>query len=445
MLVLAAAWCPAVAAALDVGISDQQPAALGDPRLAALSIDRARLIVPWDAALVAPASVDPWLRVAAARGLSPLVAFGRGAGERCPFCRLPTDEEYAVALAAFRARWPWVRELTPWNEPNHPDEPTARDPAAAARFHDLVREACRGCLVVAGDLLDSAAMKSYFRRYAAALRMAPMVWGIHSYGDVTYDRPSYTEWLLGQVSQPVWMTETGGIVHFFPEGEERLPYDEARAADSVDRVFALAAAHPDRIERVYFYHWAARAGEVFDAGFVRPDGSERPSLARLRAHVGVRPPQPQGAAAVAGHGTSSQPPAGAPDAPAGGDASGRHPALVAVRSRPLQIVGRPRRRHGRVVVPVRCPPSRPRGCHGHVAIALRLGAGVRPVVVGDTRVALRPGARGRVAVRVPRPIGRLWRAVPRVRVTIVSVLQAPSAIRTRTWNNVRRRPKAVAR
>jgi hypothetical protein len=59
-----------------------------------------------------------------------------------------------------------------------------------------------------------------------------------------------------------------------------LPTDEARARCAIERAFAIAAARP-RITRMYIFHWRAFASSRFDAGLVRPDGSDRPFLQTL--------------------------------------------------------------------------------------------------------------------------------------------------------------------
>jgi Glycosyl hydrolase catalytic core len=434
----------APAPALLVGLSDQDPASLQDPRFAALPIDHARLVVPWDAAYTTAAAVDAWLAAATARGLTPLVAFERGYGETCPAaCAAPTVAAYADAVQAFHARWPAVRELAPWNEPNHPAQPTARDPALAAGYHDALRRACPDCTVVACDLVDSANMKSYFRAYAAALRTAPQVWGIHDYGDVTYDRPSYLQWLTEQVTTPVWVTETGGIVRLGSGTNASLPEDPDRAAASIDRAFALAAAQPDRVVRLYLYQWRARPGDDFDAGLVAPDGAERPALARLRANLGLPT-----AAPAPGPGTASPMTTAPAVTPAGDSAAPRTVTTAAASTTifgaaPPLTVSRPARVRGGVDLRVDCPAARRGGCAGSVTVLLQVLFRPAPVRLARAAVRLRPGAHRVLRLAVGRSARRSWNRAAAWELRTVSVIRAPTGVQERTWKA--RRPGAPHR
>ena len=55
-----------------------------------------------------------------------------------------------------------------------------RKPRRAAQFYNIMREECRGCTIVAADVLDSSNMLPWlatFKRYA----QHPRIWGLHSY------------------------------------------------------------------------------------------------------------------------------------------------------------------------------------------------------------------------------------------------------------------------
>lgn len=434
VLVVVACWAiPSTARALVVGISDQNPGPFDDRRLATLPIDHARLIVPWDAALTNPGPVDRWLRRAAARRMVPLIAFEHGAGDTCPgSCVLPSPSAYADAFAAFRLRWPAVSEFTPWNEPNYPGQPTSDAPEQAAALHDVLRGACPTCQVIAGDMLDNAGMKSWFSAYRAALATQPLAWGIHNYGDVTYERASYTEWLLGQVTEPVWMTETGGIARVVTDGVERLPYDEDRAARSIDKVFALADAHPERIERAYLYQWRADTGANFDAGLVSPDDSSRPSLERVVARLGLRPFVPD-----LGDPVETLQPGGEPDrrlrvetAPAQPGRLGAPPNM-SIGPGALRP-GRPRRTRRGVRITLTCPPERRAGCVGNVTLVLRSSGLRRPRRLASRPVRVAPGSRN-LDLRISRTLRRRWSAAARWSITVTTLVRAPDALVQRTW------------
>jgi hypothetical protein len=406
-----------VAAPLAAGLSEQDPDLLSDFRVRALPFDHARLVVPWDVAFDDPGRVDRWLAAARAARMSPLVAFEHSAGDRCPDtpCTLPTDDEYRAALTAFGLRWPAVAEWTPWNEPNHPSQPTAGLPRRAAEFYNIAAEVCPACTMVAGDLVDSASMKGYLRDYRATLAGQPSIWGIHNYGDVTYPRAPYTLWLLDQVAGDIWITETGGIVRLTSGGQDLLPFDVQRAAASVDKAFALAAASP-RITRMYFYNWRAAPWEAFDAGLTDAAGGGRPALDRLFLHLGTRPP---GEVAPAEPLTST-PSAQADDArpttatQGAGRSSSPTTAAPSLGRRPARLTAVRFARHG-IQVRIACPARR--RCDGRLLVdavdargRLRRHLGSAPlrgtahaswVLVRVDRARLRPrGAPQRRVLRV---------------------------------------------
>jgi len=258
-----------------LGIGDQMASMFSQPLFAVLQVRAARLVVPWDA-MRSPA-VTAWLTAARRADVEPLVAFGHARTDRCPDspCRLPAVRAYWAQFRAFRRQFPWVRTITPWNEPNHASQPTAGFPGRAARYYNAVRAACRRCTVVAGDMLDSSNLRGYLASYRRALDEVPAVWGLHNYFDTTYGRRAGLKTMLRTVEGRVWLTETGGIVTRRSGGRVGLPYDEGRAARGVRRAIAMADARPRRVTRVYLYQWWG-GYDVFDAGLLRPDGTPRP-------------------------------------------------------------------------------------------------------------------------------------------------------------------------
>jgi hypothetical protein len=278
---------PAVQA--PVGISDQQPGTFDDPRFRLLGVEHARYITPWDSVLHDRSRLNAWMRAATAAGVDVHVAFGHSAGDRCPGqpCTLPSVRAYARAVRAFLRRYPEVRSITPWNEANHRSQPTAYAPARAAAYYEVVRAACRGCRVVAADVLDTSNLTAWIAAFRASTSMRPRLWGLHNYGDANHFRSSGTEAMLRAVPGQVWLTETGGIVRFqAPDGRLVLPPSEARAARALRFLLAMARTHSDRITRAYVYQWRiTNPGDRFDAGLVRPDGRPRPGLGVLSESI----------------------------------------------------------------------------------------------------------------------------------------------------------------
>ena len=172
-----------------------------------------------------------------------------------------------------------------WNEANHRSQPTFRYPEQAARYFNVVRKACRGCRVVAADVIDDPNMVRWLKRFRSVARGA-RIWGLHNYRDSNPRRGQRyggTKLMLKTVRGKVWLTETGGIVRFvLPDGRTLFPYSEQRANVAIGRLLRLARANRKRIERLYVYHWRQdNWGNRFDAGLLNKEGKPRPSFYTL--------------------------------------------------------------------------------------------------------------------------------------------------------------------
>jgi hypothetical protein len=274
-----------------VGISDQRPATFSDPLFTALGLRTARLIIPWNAVWTDPERLGRWLDGARAAGLDPLVSFEHGADDACPAapCYSPSVAEYSAAFQAFRAAYPWVTTISPWNEANHQSQPTGANPRLAAEYYNAVLANCVGCTIVAADVLDSPNMEGYLKAFRAAAKGEPKVWGLHNYSDSNRFRTTGTDTMLQAVPGEVWLTETGGVVEFTTTaGVAALPYDEARATAAMTFLFdKLVTPNSSRIRRVYVYQWRkSNAADRFDAGVVSWDGRARGSYGVLRQRLG---------------------------------------------------------------------------------------------------------------------------------------------------------------
>jgi hypothetical protein len=290
LVVLLAALPGTASAATTVGLGDQDWSTVNDEHFQALGLKRVRVVTPWNVALSKGDQLwlDDYLKRTRAAGMEQLVSFGAAHPSHCPSrpCRLPTTGEFARAFKAFRQRWPWVRTIGVWNEANHRSQPTFKNPKRAAQFYNVARANCRGCKIVAADVIDETNMKRWLKVFKKTAKK-PRIWGLHNYRDSNPRRGQRyggTKLLLKTVRGKVWLTETGGIVQFvLPDGRTLFPYSEKRANVAITRVLRLAKAYRSRIERLYVYHWRQDAwGNRFDAGLLNKNGEPRASYHTLQ-------------------------------------------------------------------------------------------------------------------------------------------------------------------
>jgi polysaccharide biosynthesis protein PslG len=258
-----------------VGIAEPDPAFLDDARFHATGIRNARLLVPWDVVKMGgwPLDVaDLWLERARREGVEPLVSFGHSMSAKRQR-KLPTVRQYARQVRAFRQRYPWVREFSTWNEANlGSKQPTGRYPRRTAVFYRALKKQCRGCTVVAVELLVTSnwRMWRWIRAFRERAGPGRLIFGLHNYPDVTRLRSRGTRRFLRLVKNAeVWITETGGIVR-----HRRFKYNEERAARAVRYVFRLVFGLP-RVKRLYLYHWRYGGNATWDSGLIGQDGTER--------------------------------------------------------------------------------------------------------------------------------------------------------------------------
>jgi hypothetical protein len=283
-------------AAVLVGVGDQDASMFTDPLFTQLGIKRARYFPSWNVAQKAQEAtwLDQWLGQAQATGTEPLISFTAALGSACPKrpCKLPTVRQYTKAFRAFRKRWPQVKVVNPWNEANHRSQPTFKNPKRAAQFYNVVRRYCRGCKIVAADVIDEVNMESWLKVFKRTAKK-PRIWGLHNYRDTNKrkgQRLGGTKRLLKAVKGDVWLTETGGIVKFvLPNGHTLFKKSESRANSATKRMFALAKRYRSRIKRLYIYHWKQSGTDNrFDAGLVRRSGTARPAYRTVRAQLRTR-------------------------------------------------------------------------------------------------------------------------------------------------------------
>ncbi len=277
------------------GIGDQHAAMFDDPRWQTLGLRITRLNVPWDAARdpAALARATAFVVRARERDVDVLVHLtGRAPGGVVE--PLPTRPAYRSAVRALVAQLRPLGVTTwgTWNEANHATQPTSHAPERAAQYFLELRAACRGCTIVAADVLTQgtprsrgpASYRGWLGRFLRALgphRQRATLIGIHNYGElIDAGGAGRSRDLTRFVRRSVpgarfWITESGGIA-----ASRTRTCDEARQATGTRRMFSHAAAlAPNGVTRLYAYNWtAADCTTLHDSGLIRADGSARPAL-----------------------------------------------------------------------------------------------------------------------------------------------------------------------
>lgn len=281
---------PAAQAKVRVGLSEQNPAMFAQSNWSKLKLKRVRYILPWDYAKHPGnlAEVTDFMNEARAKRQEILVTFTATRGcftnnrySKKKACRAPSSRAYKAAVRGFRAQFPYAKTFTPWNEVNHVSQPTYRKPKLAARYYKALKSVCKGCTVMAADLLDSSDVKSYIRKFQRATKSKGRIWGLHNYKDVNRRQNKGVRNVLSVTKGQVWLTETGGIVRF---GKD-FPYSKKRAGKRTKYMFQLARRY-SRVKRIYVYRWFGEPRSArFDAGLVNADGTSRPSFKQFKKSI----------------------------------------------------------------------------------------------------------------------------------------------------------------
>ena len=291
--VLVAALVTAQPAAADanpylrIGFGEQRPGVFHNPHWQKLDLPDTRLLVGWDALRYRwqRREIDHWMKAAEAAGARPLVAFSRS---RAPWRRrmVPTPAEYERWFLKFRERYPSVRNYLAWNEANHCSQPICNRPEMAAKYFDVMKGACPECKVVAADVLDTDDMVPWLRRFRAAAKHRPTIWGLHNYLDANRFRTSGTRQMLAAVKGEIWFTETGGLVKRKNSSPIRFPDSPSHAAKATRWVLQKLVTLSPRITRVYLYHFQNQGPEaVWDSGILDSKGRPRPAYQVVAKYV----------------------------------------------------------------------------------------------------------------------------------------------------------------
>jgi hypothetical protein len=308
----------AASAAVTVGISENSPEMFSDPLFTPLKVKTVRVVVSYDVMTNTSDDgpgdellrVTEYLNRAQAAGIEPLVTFEHARGDwtvcktdrSARQCHLPTPAEFEQSFNLFRAAFPWVTTYAPWNEANHPSQPTQRNPRAAARFANIAARNCTGCTIVVMDILDAADrgtastsrpryrnVTRYVKRMRAALTVPRRICGIHNYSDTNRFRGHGTKALIKAMGcKQIWATETGGLYHFESFWSKRTKKGcktaEACQLKATKYMFKLTRSNR-RIKRLYVYTWFGAVTERFDAGLVA-NGKPRLAYAEVAKRLG---------------------------------------------------------------------------------------------------------------------------------------------------------------
>ena len=298
VVVLALLAVPASASAVNirVGIGDQSPAMFANPDYKALKLKLSRYFIEWNAISdpAERAKADVFVATARQNGVKVLMHISTDdiKSESGAAPKLPSLAAYRKNVGALIKRYkPFgVSDWGAWNEANHNTQPTSKSPRRAAQFFGAMRTLCKGCNVVALDVLDQRGVESYIARFikAAGKNAARMkIVGIHNYSEVNRKIKKGTNKYPGtrriitavhkaNKKAKFWYTETGGLT---AQGNA-FPCNDARAADRTRYMFTLAKRYQRFIQRLYSYNWTPSPDcqtSVFDGGLINPDGSKRPA------------------------------------------------------------------------------------------------------------------------------------------------------------------------
>jgi hypothetical protein len=283
-----------------VGIGDQGTAMFDQPAFQRAKFERTRYFIPWnamdDAAQLQRA--ETYVRAARDHGFQVLLHISTD-DLRTKRATLPSVNAYRskVGRLVRHFRSLGVRDFGTWNEANHASQPTFRSPTRAADFfremYRMVKGSCRGCGVIALDVLDQTGveryMKTFFAHLSPTLRRRATIVGIHNYGDVNRRRTTFTRNIIHLTHRynrtaKFWFTETGGIVNF----GRSFPCNTTRAAHRLKDMFSLARTYrTSGVQRIYVYNWTgAGCAARFDAGLTAPDGTPRAGYRTLRSQLG---------------------------------------------------------------------------------------------------------------------------------------------------------------
>lgn len=288
---------------VSVGIGDQSENLFDNSNFKRLRVKKVRYFIKWDA-IDRPGEIgqaDAYVNAAQRNGADVLMHISSNDLTNLKQAELPSVARYREKVQQLidRYRPKGVRTWGPMNEANHASQPTWDNPRRAAQYFLAFRSMCRGCRIVALDVLDQRGVDRYIRRFFAALgsrkRLASII-GVHNYSDTNRFRSSGTRLIIRTAKRQnprakFWLTETGAVVKFgrsFPCSQSDPGPAERRAARAIDYMFKLTRQFRRDLQRLYIYNFFGDdcAGR-FDAGIVKSnsDPTPRPGYERVRRQM----------------------------------------------------------------------------------------------------------------------------------------------------------------
>jgi hypothetical protein len=268
-----------------VGLGDQHASMFDQANFQKLNIKRARYFIRWNAidSDYELQQADMYVDNATRHGVSVFMTPSSNVLTRKKG-KLPSVSQYKRKVGALvrRYRKMGVKEWGVWNEANHDSQPTYKSPKRAAQYFQTMYKLCKGCTVVALDVLDQRGVETYVSRFYGALspswRKRAKLVGIHNYSDVNRKRTTGTARIINAAhrrnrSAKFWLTETGGLVEF----GRAWKCNKSRAANRIKYMFSSAKKQRRNIQRLYAYaYWGTDCKGRFDAGLVNRNGTKRP-------------------------------------------------------------------------------------------------------------------------------------------------------------------------
>ena len=160
-----------------------------------------------------------------------LISFEHSHRSNSRALKAPTVAAYTKELKKFKAAYPGVREISPWNEVNRchalrdgsvagpADQDLQPDhrPKLTAQYYCAARKVFTGSKyrIVGLDILDEQNVNKTIKYLQSFLRHAspdPKIIGFHNYSDTNRFSTTRTKRVLAAFRGKVWLTETGGIV-----------------------------------------------------------------------------------------------------------------------------------------------------------------------------------------------------------------------------------------